>query len=303
VNYLPIDCHTQIQDLRTKRQDLKEKVALFYQGLSKEQQADFIDLSNDKKRKRRDDDKEQPFKTPSKEKKPKKIESSSKKMTPGPDASSGTPQTPKSAKKKTLKTIDKDQQTLFGFFLPIKKKDVEVEPVLTGFETYFRPFSLKPNTIFAQPFRKEIDPDFADFLDLKSNEFVVSAFHDWRKSKGKVKARSINPRLVSMLDLKQEVWKLLQFHSDVRPPYYGTWSQKSHYVGPRKPFGQTEELDYDFDSELEWEEEEPGEELVSENEDEDDEKEDEEEDGFTVPHGYLSDDEGIKNYDDRTRER
>ena len=30
--------------------------------------------------------------------------------------------------------------------------------------------------------------------------------------------------------------KLLQFHMNYRPPYYGTWTKKAKNVGPRTPF-------------------------------------------------------------------
>lgn len=32
--------------------------------------------------------------------------------------------------------------------------------------------------------------------------------------------------------------KLLQFHDNRRPPYWGTWRKKSTAVCPRRPFGQ-----------------------------------------------------------------
>ncbi|CAN0010408.1 unnamed protein product, partial [Phaeothamnion confervicola] len=60
--------------------------------------------------------------------------------------------------------------------------------------------------------------------------------------------------------------KLLQFHSDLRPPYWGTWSRRSGIVSGRAPLKRDEALlDYEVDSEAEWEEEEPtaGEELKS----------------------------------------
>lgn len=30
--------------------------------------------------------------------------------------------------------------------------------------------------------------------------------------------------------------KLLQFHENTRPPYFGTWRKKSKYISPRNPF-------------------------------------------------------------------
>lgn len=89
--------------------------------------------------------------------------------------------------------------------------------------------------------------------------------------------------------------KLLQFHENYRPAYWGTWNKKSSHISPRCPFRQDKELlDYEVDSDEEWEEEEPGESLShSEGEDEEEGVEDDDDDdGFFVPHGYLSDDEG-----------
>lgn len=96
-------------------------------------------------------------------------------------------------------------------------------------------------------------------------------------------------------------YKLLQFHANYRPAYYGTWRKKSRKISPRNPLKKDMELlDYEVDSDDEWEEEEPGESLSnSEGEDEGDgEDDDEDDDGFFVPHGYLSDDEGVAEDED-----
>merc|ERR1719318_939907 len=68
--------------------------------------------------------------------------------------------------------------------------------------------------------------------------------------------------------------KLLQFHENQRPAYWGTWTKQSAFVSGRRPFGKDEErFEYDYDSDEDWEEEEEGESL-SDNED-DKEKEEE----------------------------
>ncbi|XP_031430787.1 chromatin assembly factor 1 subunit A [Clupea harengus] len=89
--------------------------------------------------------------------------------------------------------------------------------------------------------------------------------------------------------------KLLQFHENYRPAYWGTWSKKSTCISARCPIQQDKELfDYEVDSDEEWEEDEPGESLShSEGDDEDgDGEDDSDDDVFFVPHGYLSDGEG-----------
>lgn len=55
--------------------------------------------------------------------------------------------------------------------------------------------------------------------------------------------------------------KLLRFHENHRPTYYGTWSKKSLVVKGRKPFVKDEALDYEFDSDDEWEDEPEGEDI------------------------------------------
>ncbi|KAL9248293.1 hypothetical protein vseg_021632 [Gypsophila vaccaria] len=98
--------------------------------------------------------------------------------------------------------------------------------------------------------------------------------------------------------------QLLQFDKSNRPAFYGIWPKKSHVIGLRHPFRKDPDLDYEIDSDEEWEEEEPGESL-SDSEKEDDgildegsckgEEDEENEDGFFVPDGYLSEDEGVEN--------
>jgi len=56
--------------------------------------------------------------------------------------------------------------------------------------------------------------------------------------------------------------KLLQFHENYRPAYYGTWRKSSTIISARRPWQRDTSLfDYEVDSDEEWEEEEPGESL------------------------------------------
>lgn len=67
-------------------------------------------------------------------------------------------------------------------------------------------------------------------------------------------------------------------------------------ITPRKPLGTDTQLDYDFDSEAEWDDD-PGEDLVSEEEVDDtvpNDDDDPTKSSWLVPHGYLSDDEGVE---------
>ncbi|KAJ7978299.1 Chromatin assembly factor 1 subunit FAS1 [Quillaja saponaria] len=108
----------------------------------------------------------------------------------------------------------------------------------------------------------------------------------------------------SFLDFKKCNWakQLFQFDKSHRPAFYGIWPKKSHVVGPCHPFMKDPGLDYDIDSDEEWEEEDPGESLSDCDKDEDESLEgcsksnddDESEDGFLVPDGYLSENEGVQ---------
>ncbi|CAN4126663.1 unnamed protein product [Withania somnifera] len=97
--------------------------------------------------------------------------------------------------------------------------------------------------------------------------------------------------------------QLLQFDKCHRPAFYGVWLKKSQVVGARHPFAMDPDLDYEVDSDEEWEEEEPGESLSDCDKDDNEcleeecsrgEDEDESEDGFFVPDGYLSEEEGVQ---------
>jgi hypothetical protein len=87
--------------------------------------------------------------------------------------------------------------------------------------------------------------------------------------------------------------KLLQYHEDIRPPYWGTWQKKSKIITGRRPLAQDEDIfDYEVDSEAEWDYGGPGESLKGDDSEDDEELDDYEIDMKTfVPHGYVSDDE------------
>ncbi|CAN4114947.1 unnamed protein product [Withania somnifera] len=118
--------------------------------------------------------------------------------------------------------------------------------------------------------------------------------------------RSCNAGEVTIIPCRQKGLlrrQLLQFDKCHRPAFYGVWPKKSQVVGARHPFAMDPDLDYDVDSDEEWEEEEPGESLSDCDKDDTEcleeecsrgEDEDESEDGFFVPDGYLSEEEGVQ---------
>ncbi|XP_036442273.1 chromatin assembly factor 1 subunit A [Colossoma macropomum] len=177
----------------------------------------------------------------------------------------------------------------------------------------FAPFEIKEHMTLAPLTRVHCDEAVLEELDryLAEPDTTLNGLKDWtahkpRKS-GPTKPRHIDTMsdclVVTDSSKPDDVpdrkrcgrMKLLQFHENYRPAYWGTWSKKSNYVSPRCPFKQDRELlDYEVDSDEEWEEEEPGESLSHSEGDDDDDggDDDDDDDGFFVPHGYLSDGEG-----------
>ncbi|KAJ1770878.1 hypothetical protein LPJ54_004786, partial [Coemansia sp. RSA 1824] len=95
---------------------------------------------------------------------------------------------------------------------------------------------------------------------------------------------------LQLMRLRRMPMKLLQFHGNRRPAYFGTCSRRVRGIGARRPFARdTTELDYDVDSDVEWEVEDvEGEELHSDDEDEDDDDDDDENDeDFDEENGFV----------------
>ena len=61
--------------------------------------------------------------------------------------------------------------------------------------------------------------------------------------------------LEALQDRNKVQLKLLQFESDRRPGWYGTWTKSTNLISPRCPLGQDPvSLDYSYDSDADWEE-------------------------------------------------
>lgn len=84
----------------------------------------------------------------------------------------------------------------------------------------------------------------------------------------------VRKALQSLRDRRKVPVKLLQFATDLRPGWFGTWTRPSNMISGRKPLRQDPvALDYNYDSEAEWvdgEGEDRGEELEDENDDAED---------------------------------
>uniref|UniRef100_A0A8C9KAW3 Chromatin assembly factor 1 subunit A n=1 Tax=Panthera tigris altaica TaxID=74533 RepID=A0A8C9KAW3_PANTA len=212
------------------------------------------------------------------------------------------------------KRIKAEKAEITRFFQ--KPKTPQAPKTLAGSCGKFAPFEIKEHMVLAPRFRAAFDQDLCDQLDqlLRQQNGEFSFLKDL---KGRQPLRS-GPTVVSNRDTdtcnsdvvivesgkvdgvperkKFGRMKLLQFSENHRPAYWGTWNKKTTVIHPRDPWAQDRKLlDYEVDSDEEWEEEEPGESLSHSEGDDDDEvgDDEDEDDGFFVPHGYLSEDEGV----------
>jgi chromatin assembly factor 1 subunit A len=144
------------------------------------------------------------------------------------------------------------------------------------------------------------------YVDIEDQEFMAKNLaNDWEEvSSDSLLGNNGSTTAHRETRLHNKRRKLLQFDHSHRPAYYGTFSKKSDGIRPRNPFRKDSSLDYENDSDEEWEEEDPGESLSDCDKDDEEEKieaetdkfkseEDDDSDGFFVPDGYLSEDEGV----------
>ncbi|TRZ02844.1 hypothetical protein DNTS_026718 [Danionella cerebrum] len=173
----------------------------------------------------------------------------------------------------------------------------------------FAPFEIKAHMALAPLTRVQCEDSVLEELDryLARPDGTLNGLKDWTAHKPRRSGPTMPGNLRQgdcvLLTESQKAegvpdrgrMKLLQFHDNYRPAYWGTWSKKSAFISPRFPLKMDKELlDYEVDSDEEWEEEEPGESLSHSEGDDDDEAgdDDDDDDGFFVPHGYLSEGEG-----------
>lgn len=176
-------------------------------------------------------------------------------------------------------------------------------------------FEVRENQTLAPIRYVDLDQEKIDRLDeiLYDNKNSGNTFLDEIKkrkpeSRGTFKrilnkdddCKLINPELELALK-KGSKMKLLQFHRNYRPAYFGTFRKKTSVTGKCPFHKDTNLFDYDFDSDEEWDEPEDGEEIDQNDEKSDEEMdmEDDENNGFMVPHGYLSSDEENQEENDK----
>ncbi|XP_018583820.1 chromatin assembly factor 1 subunit A isoform X2 [Scleropages formosus] len=194
-----------------------------------------------------------------------------------------------------------------------KPKTLQAPKTLAAACGKFAPFEIKENMFMAPSCRVVCEEEALEALDryLAQPDSNLNGLRDWRSRKPRRSGPTCHWHSQPIRDCVVLVdgpkpdgvpdrqcygrMKLLQFHENYRPAYWGTWRKKSKLISPRYPLRQDKDLlDYEVDSDEEWEEEEPGESLSHSEGDDDEEggEEDDEDDGFFVPHGYLSDGEG-----------
>ncbi|OWK51485.1 Chromatin assembly factor 1 subunit A, partial [Lonchura striata] len=215
--------------------------------------------------------------------------------------------------KEEEKRINAQKAEITRFFQ--KPKTPQAPKTLAGSCGKFAPFEIKENMVLAPLSRVALDPDDLEQLDklLHAQNGEDSFLKDLKCRKPRKtgptlvsdSSDSVNSDVVVVVDTCQPDavperekfgrMKLLQFSENHRPAYWGTWNKRTSLIRARNPWSKdTKLLDYEVDSDEEWEEEEPGESLSHSEEDDEEEGEDEDEDdGFFVPHGYLSEDEGV----------
>ncbi|CAN8201357.1 unnamed protein product [Coccothraustes coccothraustes] len=214
--------------------------------------------------------------------------------------------------KEEEKRINAQKAEITRFFQ--KPKTPQAPKTLAGSCGKFAPFEIKENMVLAPLSRVALDPDDLEQLDklLHAQNGEDSFLKDLKCRKPRKtgptlvsdSSDSVNSDVVVVDSCQADAvperekfgrMKLLQFSENHRPAYWGTWNKRTSLIRARNPWSKdTKLLDYEVDSDEEWEEEEPGESLSHSEEDDEEEGEDEDEDdGFFVPHGYLSEDEGV----------
>uniref|UniRef100_A0A8C9X4M7 Chromatin assembly factor 1, subunit A (p150) n=1 Tax=Sander lucioperca TaxID=283035 RepID=A0A8C9X4M7_SANLU len=153
----------------------------------------------------------------------------------------------------------------------------------------FAPFEIKEHMALAPLCRVQCEDSVLEELDrfLLNPGDNLNGLKDWigrgPRSSGPTKPRKTNllSECITVEGPPEGVpdrkrygsMKLLQFHANYRPAYWGTWSKKSLHISPRCPIRQDKEIGMREDDDFRGED-------------------DDDDDGFFVPHGYLSDDEG-----------
>jgi chromatin assembly factor 1 subunit A len=144
---------------------------------------------------------------------------------------------------------------------------------------FFQPFQVPENSKIAKVFREPTSSSEQLWASIDSQD-AVSIKSIIASCKRKFSKRC-------NFDRK---YKLLKFHTEYRPGYWGTFSRSSAVISGRKPFAEDSDLfDYSFDSDDEWEDDDPNADVLSDNDEDDEEEEDDSQDGSLRKDGLVED--------------
>ncbi|KAG8764284.1 hypothetical protein FRC11_005088 [Ceratobasidium sp. 423] len=216
--------------------------------------------------------------------------------------------------KRVAENTKKTAAAFASFFTPARPAPARVKPTrdveLTDWQKSFYPFTVKKDTVIApinrfaataaQPSASGESSNSGNALQQLLEQHSTRSRQTRASSRPRqnLEVRAIMQeltdaevvgdsktvrRLTNLLKNRRMLpAKLFHFHENARPAYYGTWTKSSPHIGPRRPFGKDESLDYDYDSGEDWEEEGDGEVIVSDGSDEEDEGSEDDEEGWLV---------------------
>lgn len=195
--------------------------------------------------------------------------------------------------------LAKPGASITGFFSPVKRtnqaaRSCEEPANVSDYMKYFHPFHVKHNTTIAKPVPLEtrLAPSFDSILskgcsgDVDAHQllsqvqrFLVSQKQQLVLSRrGDFKLDESDEE--SLLFISGLRPKLLHFHENYRPAFFGAWLKESAIISPRNFLKKDSTLlDYSVDSEEEWVDEEEGELLDDSDEEDEEEEEDLSKDG------------------------
>ncbi|CAE6515219.1 unnamed protein product [Rhizoctonia solani] len=212
--------------------------------------------------------------------------------------------------KKVAENTKKSAAAFASFFTPARPAPTRVKPAqdaeLSDWQKTFYPFTAKKDTTiapinrFAQSsasgnssnsgnaLEQLLGPHFSKSRRVRpptrpqQNLEIRAIMQELTDAEVVGDSKTVR-RLTNLLKNRRALpAKLFHFHENKRPAYYGTWTKSSPHIGPRRPFGKDESLDYDYDSGEDWEEEGDGEVIVSDGSDEEDSGSEDEEEGWLV---------------------
>eukprot|EP01133_Synstelium_polycarpum_P007316 gene7316-8516_t len=164
-------------------------------------------------------------------------------------------------------------------------------------EAFLQKPELPPHTVLFVFERRDID--IAAFERSVASQATGAAKDVKSHFSGAKKKRASSNKLRSLpgaiinSDLLAQLsrMKLLKFHDNLRPSYYGTFSRKTLRINGRRPFAKDEEVfDYSYDSGDDWEEndDKEGDNIVSDEEAESEDDPSDDENNWIISDNELS---------------